>query len=1114
MSNNNKWGGQPQKSDTSAGNKRGWGHGAPQKSDTTGSGNSADDKRTWGQGAPQKSNTGAGNNRPDGHTRYEVPTYSVYILNNVMYRNVGLLSEESGEAKIFEISAGDTHYALKMYRHGIKPNHAILDKIMKLRGNGLLIDIYDHGTWHDDRQNADFDYEVMQLCTGGSLAGLQLNGNEEKLKETALKMTVAIDFLHRNGILHRDVKPANFLFIDKKQTHFVLSDWGFARLLDKDGRTVTDDGRTKLYTAPELYIDIPGRDTYADAKADYFSLGMSLLALWKGEGLLIADEQKLVRQKLDEELPYPSRKEMSQHTLSLIKALTRNNPEKRAGFDDIKRWAKGEVIFHDPNDDNQLKDYKIVFSGEKNLIAHNNVELARMMWENKELAKKYLYDDRIADWLRDVDRPEMAIWMNDITEMDYPSDRDAGLYAACLLLDPDMPFYGVNGNKITTQQGLADEIFYNSMKYIPALGTAEHPLWVYCKAVGLEDLIKKFQDKKISKENWHFFELAFRLDPTLPYPVPVMKNGKSQTKLAKDLKEYAELFYSGDQTIFYYQSRDDFQVWLNNVDPAMAGRAKTFISKYSGQANSGQLIHYSILPDLGFDGKPLDRSVVATPQQIAEVFLAEICKKAEGKSCTLINFSKFSQSSINAYLISKEKYQDQIRWVGYCMDLESADNQRKTGYYDKYIAELKVLAGWHGGSIPITLHGKTFTGTADIVSADLSDFSKSELSLLSEWAMLLFQENPNADYKAKSYTKRTLEYFKFIEKHIPDCNYMDNYRLFDADRPVDKALSRNKRSWIKVRTVQLLSILICFIPMIIVCCWMGYLAVTTGSEPLKTAIMGLGHWAAIIIGVLVGICCYEGGFIGIAIGGFVTYWVVELIFKFLAPVVPWLVIVLLVGIVIFFTMKMFVRPGKRFVTGSMSMDEIVTRHKAGLAFYTHRKLLPDKDDDYPMSELDRSTNYANGYMPGLVKNALLMLAITVGGVFLCGWVVGNYDKIPSGTEQSIAGDYVGDVQGTPSQIKLYLNKDGYWEADMTINYKAGPTQQVMVAKEKSEEPGTLYLESNPKVKLTLQESTKDLEGTKDTKDQQEAARTLTGNYVNSKGNTRTIHYKQTETAKK
>ena len=225
------------------------------------------------------------------------------------------------------------------------------------------------------------------------------------LIQTARGLFVA----HSHGVIHRDVKPANFLFTDSSQKRFVLTDWGFARMLDRNGRAVADDGRTKLYTAPELYINIPGQPTYVDPKADFFSMGMSLLALWKGEGLLIADEDKLVRQKLDEELPYPSHKEMSEHMLSLIKALTRNNPDKRAGFDEVKRWAKGEVIFKDSADHNSLKDYRIVFSGEKNLIARNNAELARIMWQNRELAKKYLYADRIAEWLEGVDRPEVAI---------------------------------------------------------------------------------------------------------------------------------------------------------------------------------------------------------------------------------------------------------------------------------------------------------------------------------------------------------------------------------------------------------------------------------------------------------------------------------------------------------------------------------------------------------------------------------------------------------------------------------------------------------------------------------------------------------------------------------
>ena len=173
MSNNN-WGVSPQKSDTATLNRPKWGDTPPQKSDTSRTAGSG-----WGQGGPQKSDTGTvttGASR-----RYDVPIYSFFVLDKVMYRNVRVISEESGEAKIFEVEADGKRYALKIYRYGIRPDHAVLDRIMKLRGNGLLVDIYDHGTWHDDKQGINFDYEVMQLCPGGSLATVQLEGNEGQL---------------------------------------------------------------------------------------------------------------------------------------------------------------------------------------------------------------------------------------------------------------------------------------------------------------------------------------------------------------------------------------------------------------------------------------------------------------------------------------------------------------------------------------------------------------------------------------------------------------------------------------------------------------------------------------------------------------------------------------------------------------------------------------------------------------------------------------------------------------------------------------------------------------------------------------------------------------------
>lgn len=437
MANDNKnkgWGNGPQESDTAAGSRKGWGTG-PQESDTA-----AGPRKGWGNG-PQESDTGA--RGASSSKRGDVPVYSFYILDGISFRVCRVISDQSGEAVIFEVENEGVHYALKLYRPGVIPNHDVLQRIMDNRGSGLLVDIYAHGVWHDDIGNGDYHYEVMEYCTGGSLASVNVHGDEARLRELATRMASEIDFAHSKGVLHRDVKPANFIYVDKEQMRFVLSDWGLAKTLDAQGRAETDDGRTKIYAAPEMYTYIPGTPTYVGPKADFFSMGMALMALWMGEGHLLADETKLVHDKQEETLPYPRRGEMSDHTLGLIKALTRRNPEVRAGFDDIVRWAKGESIFKDTDD--SLNEFKIVFNATEGQIAHNPRELSDMMWADKNLAIKYLYSDKIAKWFQDIDRPELAMAMENITEKHFPGNQLDGLYAACLTLNPDMDFYFNDG---------------------------------------------------------------------------------------------------------------------------------------------------------------------------------------------------------------------------------------------------------------------------------------------------------------------------------------------------------------------------------------------------------------------------------------------------------------------------------------------------------------------------------------------------------------------------------------------------------------------------------------------------------------------------------------------
>ena len=133
-----------------------------------------------------------------------------------------------------------------------------------------------------------------------------------------------------------------------------------------------------------------------------------------------------------------------------------------------------------------------------------------MMWDNQELAKKYLYSDRIADWLEDAGRPEMALRMREITEMEYPSNTDTGLYAACLELVPDMPFYGVKGDAVSTQGQLAKELLTNAAFYKNAVGSDEEKIWAYCRAVGLGSEIKHLAAKGASKKASLLFSSLLR----------------------------------------------------------------------------------------------------------------------------------------------------------------------------------------------------------------------------------------------------------------------------------------------------------------------------------------------------------------------------------------------------------------------------------------------------------------------------------------------------------------------------------------------------------------------------------------------------------------------------
>jgi serine/threonine protein kinase len=116
-------------------------------------------------------------------------------------------------------------------------------------------------------------FYVMELCDGGTLGDrLSAAGRLEPAELIPALVSVAegLAELHRRGIVHRDVKPANIVYLGDRPK---LADFGLARSGEQDLTTLTADGMTVgtlAFLAPELLGGSPA--THA---SDVYALGVT-----------------------------------------------------------------------------------------------------------------------------------------------------------------------------------------------------------------------------------------------------------------------------------------------------------------------------------------------------------------------------------------------------------------------------------------------------------------------------------------------------------------------------------------------------------------------------------------------------------------------------------------------------------------------------------------------------------------------------------------------------------------------------------------------------------------------------------------------------------------------
>ncbi len=278
---------------------------------------------------------------------------------------------------------GDT-VAVKVLRPDVVENEKSRQRFYREARAAAMLHHPNAVVIHDFGEDTDGTaYIVMELLLGRSLRQVLVEeGTVNGLRCYGIirQACAALDAGHRNGIIHRDIKPDNIILLDSNDgvDHIKILDFGIAKLRDQALDTLSMEQRltnvgtvigTPHYMAPE---QCQGEE--ADARSDIYSLGVVLYELLTGVAPFLAKTPTGVAIKHVTEKPRPLRELNPVVSEGLervvLKALEKDPNARQQTALELAKEFESAIR-------NESSAETLIRSGEQTLIDHDTLRLAR-----------------------------------------------------------------------------------------------------------------------------------------------------------------------------------------------------------------------------------------------------------------------------------------------------------------------------------------------------------------------------------------------------------------------------------------------------------------------------------------------------------------------------------------------------------------------------------------------------------------------------------------------------------------------------------------------------------------------------------------------------------------